>query len=337
MADTNNKLINWGWNDFWSSQAEGFTATGMMPARVVDGKHKQWRVQTALGPRAAQVDPSASISAPVVGDWVMIKPGSASKDPVFIQHVLPRKSKLSGPEVGDDRREKILGANIERIWFIHGLDVALNLNRIERYLEVARQSSAIPEIVLTKKDIVQDLESIIRKIKSAAPAVSVHAVSSSNVESIHILTRDLRPGETVCLVGPSDAGKSTLLSLLSTGQVGTETTDPLGLFSLPGGACILDTQDIRNMRIWIMEEGLEDAFPDIDALAKNCRFKDCGHSLEPGCAVISAVETGALDRQRLRNFRKLQRDAALDRHGVDDLPTSSPTLWDSLKKRIKRS
>lgn len=340
MDDMNHILIAWGWNEFWANQAERFIAQGMIPARVANGKHKLWTVQTAQGKRQAQVAPGATHSAVSSGDWIVVQPGPTSQDPVVIHDVLPRRSKLSSHEIGENRQEKLIAANVDKIWFVHGLDAALNLSRIERYLEVARQSSALPEIILTKRDRVDDLESIIEKIKSRYSALNIRPVNSNNAESVRGITVDFRQGETICIVGPADAGKATLINALASTASNAEISidAPRGLMRLPGGACLLDTQSIRDMRIWIMEEGLVDAFPDIDALAKKCRFKDCGHSLEPGCAVIAAVETGVLDRQRLKNFRKLQEETAQERHGEDDeTPISSTSLWDNIKKRVGRN
>jgi len=333
-----NKLNDFGWSDFWANQAEPFRLKGLEPARVINKDKDLWSIRMNAGKKTAAIDPLSPTDAPVPGDWIIVKPNQLPESPLTIQHILPRRSRLSSHEVGADRQEIILGANIDKIWFVHGLDVALNLNRIERYLEVARQSNAIPELVLTKSDRVSDLDSILNKIQSTAPNLQLRPVNSKNRESVRLLLDGFRKGETLCVVGPTDAGKTTLINALVSQGRKTElhSKDAFGLVQLSGGACLLDSQGIRDLRIWIMEEGLEDAFPDLDALAKQCRFKDCGHMLEPGCAVIAAVEVGTLDRQRLKNFRKLQADAARERQGQDnEVPSAGPSLWDNIKKRMK--
>jgi ribosome biogenesis GTPase len=186
-------------------------------------------------------------------------------------------------------------------------------------------------------DLVDDLDAIINTIHSKSPSLPIHAVNSNITESVRQLMSHFRGGETLSVVGPPGSGKATLINaLVSQGrEMERHSEGPFGLILLAGGACLLDTPGIRNLRIWIMEEGLEDAFPDIDALAKNCRFKDCGHMLEPGCAVIAAVESGSLDRQRLKSFRRLQVEAARERQGLEnDPPAAKPSLWDSFKKRM---
>lgn len=332
------QLIPWGWNDFLASLTESSCTPPLEPARIIGHDRKVWTIRTATGSHTSQVDPAAPLkSPPVVGDWVIAEPGTMTRGPWTLKSVLPRRSWVSSHEIGEDRTELILAANVDKIWFVHGLDSALNLERIRRYLEVGRESNAVPVLILTKRDVVRDVEPILEKVRTVSAGVQVHTVNAKDTTSIQALSKDFKSGETFCLVGQSGVGKSTLIRSLS--PVGTETSiENGGIFQVPGGACLLDTKETREFRVWIMEEGLEDAFPDIDALAKNCRFDDCGHSLEAGCAVIAAVERGELDRQRLKNFRKLQADAAIERQGLkDDTPKSKPSVWDSLKKRMGRS
>jgi ribosome biogenesis GTPase len=266
---------------------------------------------------------------PVTGDWVTVEPGPLQRDPWSILRVLPRRSRISRGEAGSGQSEHVLAANVDRAWIVHGLDLPPNLRRIERYLAVIWESGASPEIILTKTDLSEDVETQMDQFQQVAMGVPIRSVSSTDDESVRRLRDTLTPGATICLLGPSGAGKSTLVNLLSKGEVarmgevrakdrkGRHTTTRRELFQIPGGACLLDTPGIRELRVWSLDEGLKGAFPDIEDLAAECRFRDCRHEAEPGCAVLAAVESRSLDPDRLMSFRKLQAEAAYEERRTD--------------------
>jgi ribosome biogenesis GTPase len=323
-------LKEWGWDDEWAEEAKAQNADLAKVARVTGQDRGSWSLQAGSGLRSARVPSSAGIHPyPVVGDWVQAEPGPEPSDPWSILSVFPRRSRISRGTAGTGHEEQILAANVDKVWIVHGLDAPVNPRRMERYLAVVWDSGASPEIVLTKTDLAGDPGPEVSRLRVTAPGVPVRTVSSGDSESLRRLRETLKPGSTVCLLGPSGVGKSTLVNVLSgqdvapTGDVrerdgkGRHTTTRRSLFRIPGGACLLDTPGIRELRIWAVGDGLAGVFPDIEEYAEGCRFRDCRHEAEPGCAVLAAVEAGTLDPARLGNFRKLQAEAAYEERKKD--------------------
>ncbi len=344
-------LDDWGWSTAWYEIAESLCTDLREPARIIGQDRDLWSIRTVQGSALARVPTSRPLPIlPVVGDWASVEPGPLEADPWTIHDVFPRRSQLSRGSAGTGHSEQVLAANIDRIWIVHGLDVALNLRRLERYLAVAWESGAIPEIILTKSDLADDVEETKVELMSAAAGINVECVSHQDLDSINLLRDKLHAGTTICLIGPSGVGKSTLVNALSQEQVakiaevrhgdrkGRHTTTRRELFRIPGGACLLDTPGIRELRIWVMEEGLSQTFPDIEEIAADCRFRDCRHDSEPGCAVLAAVEDGRLNSERLASYRKLQAEAAHE-HRKSDPRARAEALseWKSIMKSMKRN
>ena len=309
-----------GWDAAWQSAFEQLEDDNLIPARVAAqhrGAYSVWSAGGELGARAAgrlfyEHEVGDSV-VPAVGDWVAVTPAAT------ISAVLPRRSAFVRKRAGFGSTEQVLAANVDAAFLLAGLDDDFSLRRLERYTATAWESGAEPVIVLTKTDLCDDLADAVLAVESVAIAVRVHPVSNVTGDGLDSLTVHLRPGRTVVLLGSSGVGKSTLLNRLAGSELmrtaaiapdgtGRHTTTHRELVVLPNGALVIDTPGLRELQFW--EGDLSAAFEDIEALAAECRFRDCAHAREPGCAVLAAVDDGRLELDRLRSWRKFQRELA---------------------------
>ena len=301
----------------------GHDAGRCQPARALTVIRHLSRLVTEDGEVTAFLPGKMRATAPpVVGDWLVLE-APEGVEPV-VREVLPRRTKLSRKVAGPRTAEQVLAANLDTVFLVMGLDGDFNLRRLERLIVVARQSGAEPVVVLTKSDLVtaDELERRRDEVAGVAPGVSVHAVSSPQRQGLEPLRFYLSEGQTVVLLGSSGAGKSTLLNTLvgsevmRTGAVresddtGRHTTSHRELVPLPGGGLLIDGPGIREVQLWVDEddESLEETFADVEELAQGCRFSDCTHRHEPGCAVQAAIESGTLDAARMESYRALQHE-----------------------------
>ena len=319
-------LQSLGWNARTESLFVPHRELGLEPARVAREDRGRYAVLDESGARSAELagrlrhDARTRAELPAVGDWVALRPGAASS--AVIEAVLPRASSFVRKVAGDTTEEQVVAANVDTVFLVSGLDADFNCRRIERYLAAAWESGAEPVVVLNKADLAADLDARIAEAEAAAPGAAVVPLSALAGEGLAALSAWLAPGRTVALIGSSGVGKSTLVNALlgtarqATGVVreddsrGRHTTTHRELIPLPGGALLLDTPGMRELQLWGGEESLDGAFPEIAELAAACRFRDCRHEAEPGCAVLAALATGRLDEERLLSWRKLQRELA---------------------------
>jgi ribosome biogenesis GTPase len=256
---------------------------------------------------------------PVVGDWVAVEV-SPSGDAGRIVDILPRRTRFVRKAPGNRTLAQVLAANIDILFLISGLDEDFNPSRIERYVVLARQSGAVPLLVLNKTDLCADLAGASALAAEAAPGVRLIAMSARTGEGFSDLAACLHPRETGALLGSSGVGKSTILNLFlasdrmkvqevraSDGH-GRHTTKHRELIMLPSGGMLIDSPGMRELQLWGDGTGLQDAFDDVETAALQCRFTDCRHDTEPGCAVLAAVEEGTITPERLESYRKLQRE-----------------------------
>ncbi len=347
-------LAAYGWNEAWSERLATLHRGRGVAARVLAEHRELYRVHTGAAELPARIsgrlrhDASGVADLPAVGDWVVVEHGGGGND-ALIQVVLPRKSAFSRKAAGKRTDEQIVGANVDTVWIVTASDCDLNPARLERYVTLVWQSGASPIVILAKADLSETPESIVAGLTARLVGVPVHAVSALDGEGLEALHEYLAPGQTIALLGSSGVGKSTLINRLAGREVmrtasvrarsgkGRHTTSHRQLVLLPSGGLLLDTPGMRELQLWSADEGLEQSFPDIEAIAAGCRFADCRHESEPGCAVHAAVESGELAPGRLENFRKLKKELAyLERKQDVRAELEEKQRWKELTKEYRR-
>ncbi|WP_067973140.1 ribosome small subunit-dependent GTPase A [Nocardiopsis trehalosi] len=310
-------LAAYGWDPALDALFAPHRAAGLVPARVVQVDRGSCTAATADGHvRAATTGLPEDGPAPCTGDWAALRPG----DRPALAALLPRRTAVVRASASRRSDGQVLAANVDTVVVVASLAVPLDLGRIERLLALAWESGAVPVVALTQADLADDPDAALSAAATAAPGAEVRVVSAVTGEGMDALAAAL--GGTVVLVGTSGAGKSTLgnallgADVLATGEVrardgkGRHTTVRRELLPLPSGGVLIDTPGLRGVGLHAAADGLERAFADIEELARDCRFADCGHTAEPGCAVLAAIEAGDLPRRRLDSMRRLERENA---------------------------
>lgn len=314
-----------GWDDGWAAEFEPHSAAGLAPGRVAIQHRGAYDVLTGDGevrarlPGRARVDISAPSELPVVGDWVALEAGSGA--PV-VRAVLPRRTTFSRRAAQDPASEsaqqQVVAANVDVVFVTLPLVDELDRRLVERYLTLVLESGARPVLLLTKADLAESAATV-AAVEAVTGDVPVLVISARSGLGLDTVRSHLGPGVTGALVGPSGAGKSTLVNALAgeerlaTGTLradgaGRHTTTRRELVVLPDGGLLVDNPGMREVHLWLADEGFDEAFEDVAALAAHCRFADCRHESEPGCAVRAAVDDGRLDPERLRSYLDLRRE-----------------------------
>jgi ribosome biogenesis GTPase / thiamine phosphate phosphatase len=337
-----------GWDAHFEALRVECVGEGCVPARVISQHRGLWRVAGDF--EECWAEPSGKLRKeseaggdwPAVGDWVSTEILSGQPN-ATIQQILPRRSRFVRKVAGKQIAEQVIVANIDVALIVAALDGDFNLRRIERYLAQCWESGARPAIVLNKADACAEPRELVAEIERIAKGVPIFLVSATTGEGVEAIEASFKKGQTIVLLGSSGVGKSTLVNRLlqeerqpthavrASDNRGRHTTTSRELFVMPSGALIIDTPGLRELQLWNAADGVAQTFADVDELAAQCRFTDCKHQNEPGCAVLGALAEGVLAADRLESWRKLQREQEFLLRKMD------PETGAAQKKRIKIS
>lgn len=343
-------LTDLGWNPEFEEQFEMHRRQGHAAARVAREERQQYLVYAAEGELAAEVtgrlrhEAASRGEMPAVGDWVAVEP-RPDEGKATIHAVLPRRSAFLRKVAGGHTEEQVVAANVDVVFLVSGLDGDFNPRRIERYLTLVWESGAEPVVLLNKADVCDGVEARVAETESVAFGVAIHAMSAAEGLGLEALDAHLAPGRTAAFLGSSGVGKSTLINCLlgsdalATAPVreddsrGRHTTTHRELIVLPERGIVIDTPGMRELQLWGDADGLSQTFDDVEAIAASCRFRDCSHAGEPGCAVQAALADGILDPARWLSYLQLQRELRhLERRRDDKARREERAKWKGIAK-----
>jgi ribosome biogenesis GTPase len=340
-----------GWGEPFASALEPHVGQGREPGRVVAEDRGLYLVATARGEIRAGISGRFRFDAggnpaafPAVGDWVAL---DVREDGGTIQGLLPRRTAFSRLGAGRETYTQVLGANVDLVFVVTSLNRDFNVRRLERFLSAVWESGARPIVILSKADLAENLEGCRLEAEASAPGVPILVVSAIDGTGLDDVRAHLAVGRTVAVVGSSGVGKSTLINALAGQDLqavseirlddarGRHTTSRRHLLQLDGAGLILDTPGMREFAL-LDDAGLAASFADVEAAAETCRFSDCAHRSEPGCAVRAAIATGALASERLAAFEKLGREAAAAERRVDAIARiDERRRWKVIHKSVR--
>ena len=345
-----------GWcND--TSAAAAFlplAVEGFILGRISLEHRGAYRVLTERGELSARVtgqfrhQTSDGLDFPAVGDWVALQLHNQDTE-ATIHHLLPRRSQFVRKAAGHQTEGQVVAANVDTLLLMVGLDGDFNPRRIERYLVMAWESGARPVLMLNKADLCTDLDAKLTLLETLIFGVPVHGISAVSGQGLEVLGTYLQPGKTIALIGSSGVGKSTLTNYLLGSQrqatqtvraddsKGRHTTTHRHLLPLPSGALLIDTPGMRELQLWSTTEGVDNTFSDVEDLASHCKFRDCHHQTEPGCAVQAAISAGDLDPRRLQSYQKLQKEQQwLEQRQDQRASLNTKRRWKQISKSIRQ-
>lgn len=343
-----------GWKPFFAQHFTKYAEQGYSVGRVAVEYKNLYRVYTKDGELLAEVSGKMHYQTksleefPAVGDWVILSPRLEEKRAI-IHAVLPRISKFSRKVAGKKTEEQVVAANVDTVFLVNALNKDLNPRRIERYLTLVWSSGANPVIILSKADLCENVDAQLKELESVVYGLPIHVISSLETRGLNQLDQYFQLGKTVAFLGSSGVGKSTLINKilgearLKTNKIregddkGKHTTTHRELILLPNGGIVIDTPGMREIQFWDAGEGISNTFEDILDLAQECKFRDCSHREEPGCAVQKALADGGLSLERFNSYLKQQKEIRY----MEMKQTMSPNAlekakWKNIFKEAKR-